>query len=151
VRCGAPLLGEARAEVTRISHNVVCFVAGHIYVRAGSRDGHGEYVCFPCGHPLLFEEGRGGGARRERFAKKVRYLCNLFGHRGVHRVSARDGFNEYACRCGHTFLKRREVRGGKITHPLMCLFAGHFVSFVARRGGYAEYACRNCGHAFCFT
>jgi len=112
------------------------------------RDGHREYVCVQCGHPLLFAAQTSAYAQRETFRKKVRYLCNLFGHR-VHSVAERDGLVEYACDCGHSFLKRRQVED-KITHPLVCLFSGHFIRFVTRRAGYSEYLCRNCGHTFCF-
>ncbi len=38
------------------------------------------------------------------FKKKVRYLCGLFGHR-VRHVTTRDGYEEFACFCGHSFLK----------------------------------------------
>jgi len=79
----------------------------------------------------------------------VRYLCGLFGHR-VRHVTTRDGFQEYACFCGHTFLMDVQV-WGKIRHPAICVIAGHFIRFLAKRGGYAEYVCVNCGHPFCFA
>jgi DNA-directed RNA polymerase subunit RPC12/RpoP len=147
-RCGETFLYEHGAE-TRISHTVSCFLFGHHYVKAGARDGHHEYVCFPCGHPLLFEAARDPYAQQETFCKKVRYLCNLFGHR-VHRVAERQELTEYACDCGHSFL-RREKNIDTVKHPLVCLLAGHFVRFVERRGHYAEYLCRHCGHTFCFV
>ncbi len=147
-RCGEEFLHEDCA-VTRIRHNVSCFLFGHRYVMTGERDGHHEYVCFPCGHPLLFEKGRDPYVRRKRFSKKVRYLCNLFGHR-VRRVAQRRGLTEYACDCGHSFLKR-EQHAEVVKHPLTCLFAGHSVRFVERRGSFAEYLCGHCGHTFCFV
>ncbi|HVF86842.1 MAG TPA: hypothetical protein VM866_04600 [Pyrinomonadaceae bacterium] len=145
--CGVSFLAENKTE-TRVRHHVSCFLGGHSYIKMCERDGHCEYVCVQCGHPLLFAARTSAYARKETFRKKVRYLCNLFGHR-VHRVAERGGFTEYACDCGHSFLKRRQIKG-KITHPLVCLFAGHFIRFVTRRAGYSEYLCRNCGHTFCF-
>ena len=144
--CGASILRENRSE-TRIRHHVACFISGHQYIQVSVRDGHAECVCTQCGHPLLFETARSAYARLQSFHKKVRYRCNLFGHR-VHEVIERDGLTEYACECGHSFLKKRKVRG-KIRHPLICLFAGHLVQFVMRRDDYAEFLCRNCGHTFC--
>jgi DNA-directed RNA polymerase subunit RPC12/RpoP len=145
--CGEPYLGR-RGE-TRVRHTVSCFVKGHTYVPTGARHGHNEYVCTRCGHPLLFARDCDPYARQERFGKKVRYLCNLFGH-AVHTVCRRSGFTEYACGCGHTFL--RPVDGlARVTHPPVCLFAGHFVRFVEHRDGHAEYRCRNCGHTFGFV
>jgi len=145
--CGVSFLAEDETE-TRVRHHVSCFLGGHSYIKMCERDGHREYVCVQCGHPLLFAAQTSAYAQRETFRKKVRYLCNLFGHR-VHSVAERDGLVEYACDCGHSFLKRRQVED-KITHPLVCLFSGHFIRFVTRRAGYSEYLCRNCGHTFCF-
>lgn len=146
-RCGAFFLTEDGAE-TRIRHNVRCFVAGHHYVPFGERHDHREYVCLDCGHPLLFESASDPYAGCGRFKKKVRYFCNLFGHR-VHRVALQQGQTEYACGCGHSFMRpQRDAR--VVKHPLSCLFAGHFVSFVERRGDYTEYLRRSCGHTFCF-
>jgi len=62
----------------------------------------------------------------------------------------RDGFVEYACFCGHSFLKEQKIEG-KIRHPAICVVAGHYIHFLSRRAGYAEYVCRNCGHPFCFA
>ena len=145
--CGAAFLQEDGSE-TRISHTASCFVFGHSYIESGERCGHREYVCRRCGHPLLFEAGRDPYAGHRSFRKQVRYLCNLFGHR-VHRVTGRGGLTEYACDCGHAFLKR-EPDLEVVKHPPACLFAGHFVRFVERRGAYVEYRCRACGHTFCF-
>ena len=146
--CGLRYLRED-FSATRIRHDVPCFLFGHEYSRVCARDGHVEYACAACGHPLLFELERSAYSRLGGFRKKVRYRCNLFGHR-VHEVVERAPFTEYACHCGHSFLKRQKT-GATIRHPPICLAAGHFVSFVARRAGYAEHVCRNCGHTFYFT
>jgi hypothetical protein len=106
-------------------------------------------VCLRCGHPLLFEAARDPFAGRPLFAKKVRYLCGLLGHR-VRLVVARNGFCEYACACGHTFLRNTDQEQ-RISHPVICVVAGHFLRYVTSRCGYAEYVCRNCGHPFCFV
>ena len=147
--CGMDYLSEDSSH-TRVRHTLSCFLGHHIYERLSNRDGHHEYVCVQCGHPLLFKAESDPYARLARFGKKVRYLCGLFGHRQVHLVAARDGFQEYACACGHTFLKTNAALS-RITHPLVCVLAGHFVRFVAHRHGYGEYVCRNCGHPFCFA
>ena len=86
---------------------------------------------------------------RGRFSRKVRYRCGLFGHH-VHQVTERDGFTEYTCFCGHSFLKTGQV-ARKVRHPLVCFFTAHRIRFVVRRGGFAEYVCRDCGHPFCFA
>lgn len=65
-------------------------------------------------------------------------------------VTERDGFHEYTCFCGHSFLKTETV-SLKVTHPLVCFFTAHRIRFVTRRRGYAEYVCRDCGHPFCFA
>jgi hypothetical protein len=102
-----------------------------------------------CGHPLVFPNGADAFASRERFAKKVRYACGLFGHR-VSAVAVRDGYVEYACHCGHSFLKPG-AGTHTIRHPLVCFFTAHRIRFLARRAGFAEYVCDDCGHPFCFT
>jgi len=145
-QCGSRYLD--RQEETRVSHTVSCFVFGHNYIRIAERAGHNEYVCRQCGHPLLFSKDRDPYSDHSTFKKKVRYLCNLFGH-SVHHVTARNGFHEYACDCGHSFLKP-ESRKDVVKHPPICLFAGHFLRFTDRRGDYDEYICRNCGHTFYF-
>jgi hypothetical protein len=83
------------------------------------------------------------------FDKRVRYLCGLLGHR-VHVVTVRNGGIEYACRCGHSFVRRRPGRVF-VRHPLACFLLGHWVIFVARRARHSEYACRRCGHPFLFA
>jgi hypothetical protein len=106
-------------------------------------------MCQQGGHPLLFAVDSDPYQAAGRFNKKVRYLCNLFGHR-AHVVTERAGLTEYACGCGHTFL--REARDlSRVTHPPICTLLGHFVRFVERRGGYSEHACLNCGHTFRFA
>jgi DNA-directed RNA polymerase subunit RPC12/RpoP len=146
--CGSPYLQNG-GEETRIRHTVSCFVGRHSYIRAGERSGHREYVCVQCGHPLLFALQNDPFSNEAFFRKSVRYLCNLFGHR-VHAVTQRAGFSEYACECGHSFLKRAQHLK-RVTHPPICLLAGHFVSHVEQRGDYSEYVCHNCGHTFLFA
>ena len=146
--CGERILSP-RGDETRVRHTLSCFFGGHHYVPIGERDGHREYVCFPCGHPLLFREECDPYAGRTQFTKRVRYLCNLLGHR-VHKVSDRGGHSEYACGCGHSFLIPAR-QAAVVWHPAVCVFAGHFVSFVGRRAGYEEFRCRNCGHTFSWT
>jgi DNA-directed RNA polymerase subunit RPC12/RpoP len=146
-RCGVDYLG--RCEETRVSHTVSCFVFGHRYTQIAVRADHNEYACVQCGHPLLFKVDRDPYSRQTAFKKKVRYLCNLFGHE-VHFVTSRNALHEYACDCGHSFLKSEPGRS-EVKHPPICLFAGHFLNFTERRGTYDEYVCRNCGHTFYFV
>lgn len=145
--CGKPVLREDGSR-TRISHTVSCFFLGHHYQRIITRSGYTEYACTTCGHPLLFSEKGDPFCHRSHFKKKVRYICNLFGH-DTRKVAGRHGLHEYACLCGHSFLKNQEMNG-IIKHPLICLFAGHLVSFVGRRAGFVEHLCQNCGHTFLF-
>lgn len=147
-RCGADYLPED-GGATHVRHTLSCFLRHHTYIRLADRDGVHEYVCVRCGHPLVFPATADRFAHKERFAKKVRYACGLFGHR-VQAVAERNGFVEYACFCGHSFLKRA---GGarKIHHPLRCFFFAHRIVFVTTREGYAEYVCTDCGHPFCFV
>ena len=147
-RCGEVYLAEDGA-VTRVRHTLSCFLRHHTYVLLASRHGHNEYVCVRCGHPLVFPLSADPFAHRGVFDKKVRYACGLFGHH-VSRVTERDGFVEYTCFCGHSFLKGDHT-GPKVRHPLICFFTAHRIRFVSRRGGYAEYVCRDCGHPFCFA
>jgi DNA-directed RNA polymerase subunit RPC12/RpoP len=148
-RCGAEYLPE-NDTTTHVRHTLSCFLRHHTYVRLMDRDGVHEYVCVRCGHPLVFPAGADRFACRERFAKKVRYACGLFGHR-VSAVAERDGFVEYTCHCGHSFLKRAGGSPRTIRHPLVCFFRAHRIRFIARRAGYAEYVCEDCGHPFCFA
>ena len=146
--CGASYLKEDGTH-TRVRHTLSCFLGHHTYQRLTDRDGHHEYVCVQCGHPLLFRADRDPYSAELQFGKKVRYLCGLFGHR-VERAVARDGIVEYACFCGHTFL-RSEHSLRRVHHPMICVLFGHWIRFVTRRAGYAEYVCRHCGHPFCFA
>jgi DNA-directed RNA polymerase subunit RPC12/RpoP len=147
-RCGARYL-EKHGQATRVGHTLSCFLGHHTYQRLIDRDGCHEYVCVQCGHPLLFAADSDPYASAARFDKKVRYLCGLFGHR-VRPVTARDGFVEYACFCGHTFLRPAHDLS-VIRHPAVCVLAGHWITFVTERAGFSEYVCRNCGHPFCFA
>jgi hypothetical protein len=146
--CGRAILAEDGSE-TRTRHTLSCFFGGHTYERIGARDRHNEYMCLQCGHPLLFEIEGDPYSSSRTFDKRVRYLCNLFGHR-AHVVTRRAGLTEYACGCGHTFL-RKDGALRRVTHPPICTVAGHFIRFVERRSGYSEHVCRNCGHTFGFT
>ncbi|MGH9220020.1 MAG: hypothetical protein ACRD1W_12005 [Vicinamibacterales bacterium] len=154
-RCGSHYLTEDRS-ITRVRHTLSCFLGKHNYEKLADRDGCHEYVCAQCGHPLLFDAEDDPYAASTTFRKKVRYLCGLFGH-NVRHVSTRDGFEEYACFCGHSFLKEIYRHGQSspdpkvIRHPAICVVSGHFIHFLTRRGGYAEYVCVNCGHPFCFA
>jgi hypothetical protein len=147
-RCGAEYLRQD-GHATHVRHTLSCFFRHHTYVRVLERDRVHEYVCVRCGHPLVFPSDADPFASRDRFAKKVRYACGLFGHR-VSAIAARDGFVEYGCHCGHSFLKRAAGKR-KIRHPLICFFTAHRITFLTCRGGYAEYLCEDCGHPFCFA
>ena len=147
-RCGAEYLAED-GRATHVRHTLSCFLRHHTYVRLADRDGVHEYVCVRCGHPLVFSAAVDRFAAHGRFTKKVRYACGLFGHR-VAAVASRDGFVEYACHCGHSFL-RPAAGEHKIRHPLICFFRAHRIRFLTRRAGYAEYVCDDCGHPFCFA
>ena len=146
-RCGVAYLSSEAP--THVRHTLSCFLRHHTYVLLAQRDGVHEYVCVRCGHPLVFPADADRFAGRDQFAKKVRYACGLLGHR-VSAVAERNGFVEYACGCGHSFLKRV---GGKrlIRNPLNCFFRAHRIVFVTRRRGYEEYVCEDCGHPFCFA
>ena len=155
-RCGADYLAEDRS-LTRVRHTLSCFLGKHQYEKLADRDGCHEYVCVQCGHPLLFDAEHDPYAAAPTFKKKVRYLCGLFGHR-VRHVTTRDCFEEYACFCGHSFLKEIYKPNGVtardpkvIRHPAICVVSGHFIRFLTSRGGFAEYVCVNCGHPFCFA
>ena len=147
-RCGAEYLGDDGSK-THVRHTLSCFLRHHTYVRLADRDGVHEYVCVRCGHPLVFRAGSDRFAGRGRFAKKVRYACGLFGHR-VEAVARRNGFVEYACHCGHSFLKS-EAGAEKVRHPLQCFFTAHRIRYLTSRNGFAEYVCDDCGHPFCFA
>ena len=147
--CGTWYLGED-GSFTHLRHTLTCFFGHHTYTKLVQRDGHREYVCMQCGHPLVFAADHDPYGESAIFNKKVRYLCGIFGHH-VHVVTDRDGFREFACHCGHTFLKSQDDQQLHIKHPAICVASGHRIRFVARRAGYAEYVCRDCGHPFCFA
>ena len=136
------------ASATHVRHVLSCFLGHHTYVRTGTRSGHNEYMCHDCGHPLLFRCESDPYEPARPFAKRVRYLCSLFGH-AVHTVGMRGGLTEYACGCGHSFLREARHRT-RVFHPLACFFRGHFVAFFSIRDGFAEFRCRVCGHPFGF-
>ena len=147
--CGARYLAED-GSFTHVRHTLTCFFGHHTYTKVVDRNGHREYACVHCGHPLLFQADHDPYAESAIFDKKVRYLCGIFGHR-VHAVVERDGFRELACHCGHTFLKPEGDGQLHIKHPAICVCSGHRIRFVTRRAGYAEFVCRDCGHPFCFA
>jgi DNA-directed RNA polymerase subunit RPC12/RpoP len=147
-RCGAAILDQDYS-VSRVTHTLSCFFGRHHYVPIARRAAHHEYVCEKCGHPLLFELARDPYAGHGKFKKRVNYACGLFGHR-VHVVAAGLNATEYACRCGHSFVKTQRALT-VIRHPLACVLLGHFVTFNEIRGEWAEYICRRCGHPFCFS
>jgi hypothetical protein len=147
-RCGAAYLCE-NGSVTHVRHTLSCFLRHHTYKRLVDRDDCHEYVCVQCGHPLLFRADADPYATEAQFRKKVRYLCGVFGH-NVTAVASRDGLVEYACHCGHSFLKAAGDHA-TIHHPMVCRLRGHWIKYVARRGGFAEYVCCTCGHPFCFA
>ena len=146
-RCGRSILRDDSA-IVRVGHTLSCFLVNHTYEPVVRRHGHAEYACVRCGHPLLFPLDRDPYSNRGVFKKRVRYLCGLFGHR-VHRVTERSGGTEYACDCGHTFV--RHPHGETLVrHPMTCVFLGHWIEYVEPRGEFSEYACRTCGHPFLF-
>lgn len=147
-RCGVDYLPEDGSP-THVRHTLSCFLRHHTYTRVSVRGGVHEYACVRCGHPLVFPAAADRFDGRDRFPKKIRYACGLLGHR-VQAVAERNGFVEYACGCGHSFL-RRDGGARKIRHPLVCFFFAHRVVFVTTRAGYAEYVCQDCGHPFCFA
>ena len=147
-RCGAGYLDRA-GGITRVRHTLSCFLGRHRYQPLSDRHGTREYVCVQCGHPLVFRDHHDPYRGQARFEKKVRYLCGLFGHR-VEAVTRRDGLVEYACHCGHTFMKP-EGNATTIRHPMACVVLGHYVRFVTTRGGLDEFLCITCGHPFCFA
>lgn len=147
--CGTAYLAED-GSLTHVRHTLTCFFGHHTYTRVTERDGHREYACVNCGHPLVFPADHDPYGESALFDKKVRYLCGLLGHH-VHKVVDRDGFREFACHCGHSFLKPEDDQQLHIKHPAICVVSGHRIRFVARRAGYAEFVCRDCGHPFCFA
>lgn len=146
-RCGASIL-EPSSGVSRVAHTLSCFFGKHQYAPIATRAGHHEYVCEKCGHSLLFEAAHDPHASLSKFKKRVNYGCGLFGHR-VHVVTERSEAIEYACQCGHSFVKSQNALK-VIRHPLACIMLGHFVIGNEIRGEWAEYLCSRCGHPFSF-
>ena len=147
-RCGAAIPGQGNS-VSRVAHTFSCFFGKHLYFPIATRADHHEYVCEKCGHSLLFESARDPYAGRGKFEKGVSYACGLFGH-CVHVVAEGANTTEYACRCGHPFVKARGALT-LIRHPLACVLLGHYVTADVIRGGWAQYVCRRCGHPFYFV
>lgn len=147
-QCGESLINEDGLAV-HVRHNLVCLLGGHTYEKIGERDGHCEYVCESCGHPMLFAMEASPYARQDHFRKFVRPQCGLAGHE-VHIVTERGGMTEYACDCGHSFLLLQSELT-KVRHPLTCLLTGHSIKPFARLDGIREFRCENCGHPFCLT
>jgi DNA-directed RNA polymerase subunit RPC12/RpoP len=146
-RCHAPILEQGNS-VSRVAHTLSCFLGKHNYISIATRAAHHEYVCEKCGHSLLFELARDPYAIPRKFKKRVSYACGLFGHR-VHFVATGSKATEYACQCGHPFIKAQRSLT-VIRHPLACVLLGHFVAVNEIRGDWAEYVCRRCGHPFYF-
>lgn len=146
-RCGATILDQHKS-VSRVAHTLSCFFGSHHYILIATRAAHHEYICEKCGHSLLFESDRDPYSGRSRFAKRVSYACGLFGHR-VHVVTTGSKATEYACLCGHSFVKAQSALT-IIRHPPACVLLGHFVTINNTRGPWAEYLCRRCGHPFYF-
>lgn len=146
-RCGAAILDWDQTG-SRVAHTLSCFFGSHHYILIATRSAHHEYLCEKCGHSLLFESVRDRYTRRNRFAKRVSYGCGLFGHR-VHVVAPRSNATEYACLCGHPFVKA-PTGLTVIRHPLSCVLLGHFITVNDIRAPWAEYLCRRCGHPFYF-
>ena len=153
-RCGQRYLKED-GTLTHVRHTLSCFLRHHTYVRLADRDGAHEYVCVKCGHPLVYPAGTDPFTERGQFTKKVRYLCGLFGHR-VQAVAARDGFTEYACHCGHSFLVRGTSSPGTPLHrrsrrPRAPLRSGGSLASLARSSAEASPGQRKIRHPLrCF-
>ena len=146
--CGKSLI-DADGMTVHVRHNLVCLLGGHTYEKIGERDGHCEYVCESCGHPMLFAIGVSPYARQDHFRKFVRPQCGMAGH-DVHTVAERGGMTEYACHCGHSFLLPQKALS-KVRHPLICLLTGHTIKPFVRLDGVREFRCEHCGHPFCLT
>lgn len=147
VRCGAAILDQG-PTASRVAHTLSCFFGWHHYVACAKRAQHNEYVCERCGHTLLFELHSDPHSSHNKFKKKVDYLCGLLGHR-VHVVRKDSKITEYACRCGHPFVKA-QADLNMIRHPMSCVVLGHYIAINDTRGPWAEYVCLRCGHPFCF-
>ncbi len=147
IRCGAAILHQD-ISISRVAHTLSCFFGKHNYVPIATRVGHHEYVCEKCGHSLLLELTCDPYASQDEFKKRVSYACGLFGHR-VHAVATGSKATEYACKCGHSFLKAQPSLR-VIRHPPACVLFGHLVTINEIRGDWVVYVCRRCGHPFHF-
>ncbi|HEU4389950.1 MAG TPA: hypothetical protein VFV34_19265, partial [Blastocatellia bacterium] len=147
-QCGVEVL-QVNGSPTRMRHNLRCFFLGHNYRYIRTRDKHDEYACEACGHPLLLESPGAPLENANAFHKAVSFSCILKGHR-LHQVSIRNGFAEYACACGHSFLLTERDRLS-FRHPAVCVIKGHYILFVERHSGHDEFRCGNCGHPFSFA
>jgi hypothetical protein len=143
--CGAAL--PSTGDV-RIRHVLSCFFAGHVYTKIGTREGHNEYACGNCGHPLLIATDVDSFPADRTFRKPVNYWCGWFGHH-VHRVRTTAAGTEYACRCGHSFVARPPTES-HIVHPWHCFLGGHRITLLDARDGYRECFCLDCGHPFLY-
>jgi DNA-directed RNA polymerase subunit RPC12/RpoP len=148
VRCGGSILDQDNHSISHIAHTLSCFFSKHHYAPIATRHGHNEYVCEKCGHSLLFELARDKYPGNNSFEKRVSYGCGILGHR-VHVVATGSNADEYACQCGHPFIKTQEALR-VIRHPLACILLGHFITFNKTHRAWAEYVCRCCGHPFYF-
>ena len=146
-RCGTAIL-DSDKTTSRVAHTLSCFFGWHHYIPVGMRADHNEYVCERCGHPLLFKLAFDPYAERNQFKKKVNYLCGLFGHR-VHVVETGSLTTEYACGCGHSFIREPKDLT-VIRHPPACVMLGHVITFNQTRSEWVEYVCLRCGHPFSF-
>lgn len=146
-RCGVAILDEG-PNISRVAHTLSCFFGWHHYVLIDKRSGHNEYACEKCGHPLLLALSSDTSSKVKRFKKRVNYACGLFGHR-VHTVKTESTSTEYACRCGHSFVKT-QTELTVIRHPLRCVLLGHSLTVNAVRGEWTQYVCFHCGHPFLF-
>ena len=146
-RCGAAILDRG-SRVSRVAHTLSCFFGWHHYIAVGTRAAHNEYVCERCGHPLLFESSHDPYSNSGKFRKKVDYVCGLLGHR-VHVVTTGPNTTEYACRCGHPFIKNAERSQSDSSPADLCL-GWNFVTVNQTRGEWTEFVCLRCGHPFCF-
>lgn len=146
-RCGDAILSQGNTA-SHICHTLSCFLGRHRYIPVADRTSHHEYVCERCGHPLLLKSVQDPYTGQRKFEKRVDYVCGLLGHR-VHEVANGTNTTEYACNCGHSFV-RAEKGMTIIRHPLTCVLLGHLVKAHEVRGEWAEYVCGRCGHPFCF-
>lgn len=65
-----------------VRHTLSCFLGKHHCEKLADRDGCHEYVCTPCGHPLLFDAEHDPSGASTTFKKKDRHsaICVISGH-----------------------------------------------------------------------